>query len=192
MDGKPDVGKFSDHYTGMVAADAQRREREAAVPEKYDFALPADMKFEGMDLPEDFSVNVAEGFEPLFGELGGVLKELGAPAEAAGKLTGLLARYEAQKASTEFANWKTDMATLGTPEQQSARAKNVQRALQTKLPAAEAEALFSGPRISAAGIRALEKLLSGTNLSTPTTPPPNAADEALTPMERLKRANMKK
>lgn len=195
VDGKPDVSKFMDRFNALVADDAKRAEAAANVPADgvYAFDLPADFKLpDDLEVPEGFEVKAElERFKPLYDELGGILKELGAPKEAAGKLSGLLARYEAQKAIDDMKAWQADMSTLGTPEQQAARAKEVLRKLETKLPKADVEALFSGPRVSATGIKALEKLLSTQGFQDPPPPPPGADTENLSPMERLKRANAK-
>jgi hypothetical protein len=156
------------------------------VPEAYEFAIPADLKFEG--LPADYALEL-DTADPLFGELGGVLKELGAPAEAAGKLTSLLARYIAGKDAADHAAWQKDMAQLGTPAQQSARSKDVLRKLETLLPADQADALFSGPRISADGIRALETLITKRGMSAPPATPQGQDIENLTPMQKLQLAN---
>jgi hypothetical protein len=186
VDGKPDVAKFAAHYQETIAEQARTAEQKAAVPEAYEFAIPADLKFEG--LPADYALEL-DTADPLFGELGGVLKQLGAPAEAAGKLTGLLAKYQAGKDAADYAAWQKDMAQLGTADQQAARSQDVLRKLETLLPADQAKALFSGDRISADGIRALEKLLSGRGMSAPPASPQGQDIENLTPMQKLQLAN---
>jgi hypothetical protein len=186
VDGKPDVAKFAAHYQETIAEQARTAEQKAAVPEAYEFAIPADLKFEG--LPADYALDL-DTSNPLFGELGDVLKELGAPAEAAGKLTGLLAKYQAGKDAADYAAWQKDMAQLGTADQQAARSQDVLRKLETLLPADQAKALFSGDRISADGIRALEKLLSGRGMSAPPASPQGQDIENLTPMQKLQLAN---
>jgi hypothetical protein len=190
-DGKPDLGKFSAHYQEIVAAQARAAENAPQIPEAYAFDLPADLKFEGMDLPEGFAFEVDKD-NPLFSELGAALKELGAPADAGPKMTALLAKYEAAKAAADFAAWKQDMAQLGTPAQQTARAQDVQRKLETLLPKAQVEALFSGDRISADGIRALEKLITGRSLQAPAPQPAGPDLESLTPRQRLDLANQQR
>lgn len=186
VDGKPDVARFAEHYQTTVAEQARLAELKAAVPETYDFALPPDLTFEGV--PDGFDPGL-DTSNPLFGELGNVLKELGAPAEAAGKLTGLLAQYEAQKAAADYSAWEQDMTQLGTPEQVTARASDVQRKLETLLPQEQVTALFSGPRISADGIKALEKLITGRSLQA-ALPGPSTPDlSGMTPREKLDYAN---
>lgn len=194
-DGKPDLTKFSAHYQDLVAADAQRREAMADVPAdgKYEFALPADFTFDGIEgLPPDFKIELATDdpdLQPLYTGLSEVLKEIGAPKSAAGKLAGLIAKYEAvqyQKAARAAA---AEMAKLGTEAQQNSRFAAVERGLATVMPAAEAKAVLSIVR-TADALRGLERLLSPRSM-TPPTPQPNtnAHLEGMTPFERLKAIN---
>lgn len=193
-DGKPDLARFGEHYQELVSADAQRREAMGEVPEDgaYQFAVPGDLTFEGLDLPEGFAVELLTddpAFQPLFGELSGFLKEIGAPKGAGPQVAGLLARYEATKESQSRAAWNEDMKTLGTPAQIGARVGAVQRKLESVIPADQAKALFSGERISAAGIKALEKLLAPRGTGAP-PPQPNTPDlEGMSAYDRLKLAN---
>lgn len=192
-DGKPDFAAFSAHYQDIVARDAQAAERAAQIPEAYDFATSADLKFDGIDLPEGFSVQIAKddpALAPLFDELGTFLKEVGAPAAAASKVSDLIARYEAVKYSQAYAANKAEMQALGTPAQQEARLSAVDRALQSRLPADQATALKSAVA-SAAGVKALETLLRPTGHTTPAPQPPTPDTENMTPMERLRFANSK-
>lgn len=192
-DGKPDFAAFSAHYQDIVARDAQAAERAAQIPEAYDFATSADLKFDGIDLPEGFSVQIAKddpALAPLFDELGTFLKEVGAPAAAASKVSDLIARYEAVKYSQAYAANKAEMQALGTPAQQEARLSAVDRALQSRLPADQAMALKSAVA-SAAGVKALEALLRPTGHTTPAPQPPKPDTENMTPMERLRFANSK-
>jgi len=190
-DGTPDIAAFSAHYQDIVAREAQAAERMAQVPEAYDFTFPADMKFEGLDLPEGFTVtSMADDptIKPLFDEFGSFLKELGAPAAAASKATELLARYEATKFSSQYAAAKAEREALGTPAQQEARLGSIQRSLEAKLPEGQAKALLAATT-TADGVKALEALLRPTgHLSTPAQP--KAPDiEGLSPIEKLKLAN---
>lgn len=193
VDGKPDIGKFTSHYQELVAADAQRKQALADVPEDgaYDFSLPADLKFDGIELPEGFTVELAKDdpvLKPLFDELGAVMKEFGLPRAAAAKFTSLLARYEAQKFSQGYAAVKAEMAALGTPTQAQARIATVQRKLETMLSPDQVEALKDATG-SAKAVMALEKILSPASLSAPSPQPPNADRENLSAYERLKLAN---
>lgn len=187
VDGKPDTAKFTAHYQDLLAADAQRKEAMAGVPEAYTFALPEGLTFDGLELPEGFAVKLATDdpdMQPLYGKMGELLKGLGAPQEAAGKAAALIAEYEAIKASREvkaekeaFAAWEAGMKTLGNDAQISARTAAVQRKLETMLPAEQVKALFSGERISADGIKALEKILGTKGFTPPSPTPPTVEDD---------------
>lgn len=190
-DGKPDLAKFTAHYQDVVARDAQAAERLALVPEAYEFATSADLKFDGLDLPEGFSVALAKddpAIAPLYEQLGGFLKEIGAPASAATKVSDLIARYEATKYSTAYAAQKAEMAALGTPSQQEARLGAIERALQSRLPTIQADALKAAIGTSA-GVQALEALLRPTGHTAPPNSPSRPDMDAMTPMDRLKYAN---
>lgn len=183
-DGKPDLGKFATGYQELVARDAQRAEAEAAaaalVPEgDYTFALPEGLTFDGLDLPEGFKVDLLtedEAMKPLFGKLSGVLKELRAPNEAAGKLMGILAEHQAAHFSQAIAAQKADLATLGTPVQVEARVSTIGRILDSRLPAEEAKALKAMTG-SAKAIQALERLLGPSRGANPQPAPPTQADD---------------
>ena len=196
-DGKADLGKFSAHYQEIVARDAQRAQADAEkaklVPEgDYDFAIDPDLKFEGLQLPEGFTATLQledEAFKPIFANLSGMLKEIGAPASAAKGMMGLLAQYEAVQYDRAMKAMTTDMAKLGTPAQVDARIATIARALDTRLPAEQATALKGMARSSAA-LQALETLVMGNRSMTPPQQvPPGAQNEGLSPYERLKLAN---
>jgi hypothetical protein len=194
-DGNPDLVKFGAHYQDLVAQDAQRRESMVDVPEDgaYNFALPDDLKFDGIDVPADFKVDLdTEGMKPLYDELGAMLKELNAPQAAAGKVAGMIATYEAMKEARAMSEWTADMKTLGSEAQISARFGAVQRKLETMLPAADAKALLSRGMISAKGIQALEKLVGPKGMNSPVAQPNNNAElEGMSAFDRLKFINAK-
>lgn len=190
-DGKPDTAKFTAHYQDLVARDAQMAERMGQVPEAYDFAIPADLKFEGLDLPEGFAVELATddpAIAPLYGELGTFLKEIGAPAAAASKVSELLARYEATKFSQAYAANKAEMAALGTPAQQTARMAAIDRAISAKLPAPQAAALKAAIT-TAAGVQAIEALLRPGGYTAPNAQPNTPDIEGMSAYDKLKLAN---
>lgn len=189
-DGQPDLGKFTAHYQDVVARDAQHAERLAQVPEAYEFALTPDLKFEGLDLPDDFEVSLDREnpvLAPLFEELGGFLKEVGAPAGAANKISDIIARYEAVKYSQAYSAQKAEMQALGTPAQAQARLGAIDRVLATRLPADQAAAIKQFTS-SAAAVKALEALLRPAGHQAPVTQP-GGLDPNLSPLERLKAAN---
>lgn len=171
-DGKPDLSAFASHYQQVSEKAAAYVERQ--VPEAYEFALPEGFSYGDLPLPEGYTVALDtenEAFKPLFSEMSEVLKGIEAPAEAAGKLMGLLAKYEAAKESREHQAWQADVQALGGPEKVKQRAEAIQRQLQNVLPEDQAKALFTGTRISAAGFKALETLLAPRGLQSPTPQP---------------------
>ncbi|MGL6210514.1 MAG: hypothetical protein ACRC14_11870 [Paracoccaceae bacterium] len=178
VDGKPDLGKFKDHYA-TLKADADARAAKA-LPETYDFALPADLKFDGLDLPEGFAVTALTedpAFQPLYAELGGFLKEIGADADAGPKVASLLARYKAAETAKEWTAAKAEVeaeaAKLGP--QADARIATVSRLLETRLPAEQAQALQGFAR-SAEALKAIETLLGPKTMGSPPPAPPPPAD----------------
>lgn len=194
VDGKPDLAAFTAHYQDLVARDAQAAERAAALPEAYDFSPSQDLKFDGLDLPEGFTVEMDRenpAYAPLYEELGGLLKELGAPATAATKVSDLLARYSAAQYAQAYAANKAEMAALGTPAQQSARLSAIERAMQTRLPEAQMNALKAATT-TAAGVQALEALLRPAGVTMPPSQPSTPDIEGMTAMEKLRLANSSK
>jgi hypothetical protein len=194
-DGAPDLAAFTAHYQEVIARDAQRAERDAAIPETYEFGLPEGFKFEGIDgLPADFKVELDPTdptLKPLYDEFGGLLKEIGAPAEAGKKLLGVLARYEATQYAEAVKAIEADLGKLGARPQVEARVAVIERALETRLPADEAAALKAALRNSGA-IKAMERLLGPARGSTPPpSTPPGSSDENLSPAQRLERANLR-
>lgn len=194
-DGAPDLAAFTAHYQEVIARDAQRAERDASVPEAYEFGLPEGFSFAGIDgLPENFTVDLTPddpSLKPLYDDLGGVLKEIGAPAEASKKLLGILAKYEAVQYAQATKEIEADLSKLGSRPQVEARVGVLERALETRLPADEAAALKAALRNSGA-IKAMERLL-GPARSNPAPPstPPGISDENISPAQRLERANLR-
>lgn len=194
-DGKPDPARFAAHYQDLVAADAQRKEALAGVPEdgKYPFALPEDFDFGIEGLPEGFKVDLDPdnpAYQPLYAELSATLKELGAPAAAAPKFAGLIAKYEAAQYAAALKAAEGEMAKLGTEAQQNSRFAAVERGLSTVMPAEEAKAVLGIVR-TADALRGLERLLSPRSMTPPPAQPngDNQNLEGMTPFERLKIIN---
>ncbi len=182
VDGKPDTSRFASHYQELVAA------QRPAPPDTYDFAMPADLKFEGV--PEDFAINLTPedpAFQPIYADLGAFLKEIGAPAEAGSKLAGFIGRYEAAKYAKGLAALQEEAKILGTPQQAETRVAAVLRKLETMLPADHVDAL-RGISTSAKAVLALEKLVGPKDMAAAPAMPPGAG-ENLTPYQRLQRAN---
>lgn len=184
----PDFDGFKNHYQELLAEQTRRAE-ETVIPDTYDFALPDGFDL-GVDLPEgDLPSFIPDADNPLLGEFGAFLKENGISQEVATGLTGMLARYNAQQYAEKVAPAMRDFETLGATEAaRMARVGSVQRALETKLPKDQAQALMDAC-FSAAGVKALENILKPRGGTTP-APTANGAEwENLTPMERLRRAN---
>lgn len=167
-DGKPDLAKFSAHYSDMVAAQAQAAEKAALIPEdgNYEYTLPEEFKIKGFD---GFAFDPAD---PLVPELSAFLKSMGAPKEAGSQVAQLLAKYEASREAKDLAKWSEDMKTLGTETQVRARFDAVKRKLEGLLPADQAAALVRQGTTSAAAVKALERLVTAPGFSPPNSLPP--------------------
>lgn len=180
----PDFAKFGEHYQSLVAEQAKWQEAQPEVPESYELAIPEDISFDGMELPEGFEIDLDlenEAYKPIVGELGDFLKAVKAPADAAPQIMGLLAKYEAarnadfhkqQKAINESV--AADLAKLGTPDQVKARMETLSRRIDAALPAEQAAAIkkFTG---STDALKALETLLGPRGMPTGDPAPPQAA-----------------
>lgn len=193
-DGNLDLEKLQSDWEKLNADAARNAENANLVPEngEYEFALPEDFEFGIEGLPEGFSVDLKtddEAMKPLFGELGEMLQKLNAPADAAKQVTGLLAKYEAQKYSQYAEQAKAEAAKIGANEaQREARMNSLQRAIQGRLPKEQAEALMNATA-TYEGVRALETLLAPRGPSGTTPRTPSADLEKLSAYERLKLAN---
>jgi hypothetical protein len=165
---------FREHVESLRAEKAAR----PVPPESYDFAPPTDLDLGDLKLPEGVSLEVKRddpAYAPLFDELGGFLKEIGAPAEAAPKVAGLLAKYEAARFRKDYDAANRDYESLGaTDAARDQRIQTVQRALEGRLPADEAKALMRAVSSSAA-VKAIERLVGGSALTTP--PPTTSAPD---------------
>ncbi len=191
-----DLDRFRADYEQMASRDAMYAERMAEVPEAptgYEFAIPADVDFGDLDLPEGFAVDLKAddpAMAPLFEGLGGFMHKHGIPKSATGELMGLLAKYEAAKYSGLYAAANAEMQSLGTAAQ--ARISNVKRSLEAKLPADLATALAKATT-TAAGVKALERLLApARSTTTQTSVPPGADVDNMTPAQMLRYANRQK
>lgn len=176
-DGAPDAAKFGAHYQDMIATQAQNSERMAQVPEDasgYEFGLPEDIDYGELDLPEDFKLEM-DTADPAYQELGGWLKEHGVPSTAVGGLMGVFGKYLAGQYSKGYVAQKAEMDSLGSAD---ARISSIERKLDAKLPEEQAAAL-KDMASTAAGIKALENLLSPAGHHAPTPAPTAKAPEGL-------------
>ena len=191
-DDGPDLDGFKAHYDELVSAQAIQSEALADVPEDangYEFAIPDDIDFGELELPEDFAVDLKAddpAFAPLFQELGGVMHKHNMPKGATGEIMSVLAKYEAARFSQAYGTSKAEMESLGTAA--ASRIANIERALQTRLPEGELAALKAATT-TAAGVKALERLIKPRGPSTTPTQPNGVDFEGMTPFEKLKHAN---
>ena len=182
----PDFEGFKAHYQDLIA-DQARRAEETAIPDSYDFALPEGFDY-GVELPEGVSVGL-DADSPLLAEFGGFLKEKGMSQDVATGLMGLLARYQAQEYAAQHSAATKEFETLGaTDAARNARVSSVQRALETRLPQDQAQALMDAIR-SAAGVKALEAILKPRGGTSPASVAKGAEVDGLSGFALLKRAN---
>lgn len=171
---------FREHYQGLLT---EKQARDAVqVPDAYSFAKPADLDLGDLKLPEGVDLEVKAddpAFKPLFDELGGFLRENRLPQEAASKVSGLLAKYEAARFKQGYDAAVKDWETLGPTEAaRDQRLATVKRAVESKLPEAEAKALLASAG-SAGAVKALERLLGTGGVNSPAPNPPTAPDDPI-------------
>lgn len=180
-DDGPDIDGFKAHYDELAAAQAIRDEALADVPEDaagYEFALPDELDFGELDLPEGFEVGLKTddpALAPLFSELGGIMHKHNLPKGATGEIMSVLAKYEATKFSGHYAAAQTEMEALGASG--PSRIANIERALQARLPADQMDAI-KAVTSTAAGVKALESLIKprGPRTINPEPPEPPATN----------------
>lgn len=191
-DGNADIEGFRARYDELVAEAAQREEAMQGIPESadgYEIAIPDDIDFGDLDLPDDFAVDLQPDnpeFAPLFDEMRGMLHNMRMPADAGKQMLGLLAKYEATRFSQRYAAAKAEMDSLGNGAQ--SRIANVERKLQSALPGDLADALKAATQ-TAAGVKALERLLAPKSVSAGPSQPSGVDTDNLTPRQRLRMAN---
>ena len=195
-DGSPDLARVGEDFTNLLSEAAQREEAKALLPEngEYAFAVPEDIDFGDLELPEGFKFEVdveSEAMQPIFGEFGELLQSLNAPADVSGKLMGLLAKYEAQQYADRLKEIRADHEKLGGNEaMREARINKVVRTLESKLSKEQVEALQPA-LLSYEGVRAIESLARATGPG-PTVPHQSGEDLAkIPPAERLKILNQR-
>lgn len=191
-DGGPDHDGFQAHFEEMAAAQAIQQEALADVPADasgYEFAVPDAIDYGDLQLPEDFAFQLKTddpALAPVFEELGGIMHKHNLPKGAASELLGVMAKYQATEYSQAYAQSQQEYQALGPTA--GARISNITRALGTRLPAEQADALKAAAT-TAQGVKALEALLLPRGPAT-TPSQPNTPDvEKMTPMERLRLAN---
>lgn len=185
--GDVDFDRFGTEVQELLADKARRDETAALVPEdgEYEFALPDEIDYGELDLPAGYNVSIDtedEAFQPLFGELGGLLKDLNAPADTAGKVMSLLAKYEAARSSKAFGATKADFEKLGGNDaMRQARLKSIETKLKGRVPDEKHVNALMDLTYSYDGVRALETLLApgGPGPAVPRIPAENSRDADL-------------
>lgn len=178
-DGQPDLGKFREHYEGLLAEDARRREAPAAPEDgKYDLTIPADLDLGEYKLPDGTQITLMADdphFAPIFDQLQAFLHQNGLPQQTASGLIGLLAKYQAAQHIRDEQQANAEYEKLAaTPAAREARVNSVRRSLEARLPADQAKALM-GAVTTSEGIRAVESLLSKNLGPTAAIPQPQKA-----------------
>lgn len=185
-----DGTKFRERYDELASFKAQTDERLSGVPEDatgYDFAFPEKIDYGDISLPEGFTLQPLaddDDFKPLFEEFGGFLHKIGAPAGASKDAMALIAKYEAMQFSKMFNAGKAEIESLKNGKE---RIATVQRAIESRLPEAQAKALMATIS-SADGIRAMEQLLTPKGPKSATPQPAAGEMDGLSGYELLKRA----
>ena len=187
-----DTGAFRARFDELEAAEAVRAENMAKLPESpegYKMELP-EVEFGDMELPEGFKfeLDTGEDLAPIYAEMQGILHNHKLPAEAAQELLGVLAKYQATMVSRSYKEGLAEYEKLG-PTAES-RINSVERFLEGKLSSEHVEALKRTTG-SAAGVKAMEALISKMSTKIPSPPAqPNGVDvENMNPMQRLRYAN---
>jgi len=141
--------------------------------------MPGEMDWGDFAPPEGVNITIDtedEAIAPLFSEARSFLHEMGAPPEAAGKMMGILGKYEAAKAQKHQAAAAEQMQALGPKAE--ARLSTMQRALETRLPKELAAGLM-GAAYTADAVKALERLIAMPK----TTPVASAAPAEYDPIK---------
>lgn len=192
IDGKKDLASFRLAFDELASFKAREDERLAALPKK-----PEDVAF---TVPEDLSPYLPEGFEmpkgedgnpipleiddsnPLVAEFRKVAVEEGISAKGIERLRDIVVRDNISRIAEAGKVHQEQMKLLGPNAQ--ARVATVTRALQARLPEAQAKAI-AADITTADTLRALETILTPKG-SSPVSAPGGKPDLAsMTPKERL-------
>lgn len=163
-------------YDEFAAAEGIAAETRARVPEKPEgynehFAVPDDIDFGELELPEGFKVNLDlenPVYKDAFAKAGEVLHKHGLPPEAAQDFVSIFAQIKASEYSSQYTALNADLQTMGNVDQ---RVSNVERLIDSRLPEKEAAAVKL-LTTSADGIRGIEKLLATRPMGGGNPPPP--------------------
>jgi hypothetical protein len=180
-DGRPDLGRFREHYENLLAEDARRRELPAAPQDgKYDLSIPAGLDLGDVKLPEGQAIELRAddpAYAPVFEELQAFMHRNGMTQETASGLIGLLAKYQATQSVQETNALAAEHEKLGpTPAAREARVNTLRRSLLNVLPEQEASELMGTVR-SYSALRAIERLIARN--TGPMAAPPQPQKQAL-------------
>ena len=159
-----DTAKFGQHYLDSIAALSQHEERLQGVPDAYEFAMPEELDLSDIPLPKDYDHGL-KADDPAFEQLGAWLKENNVPQAAVPGLMGLVAKWRAAEYSKTWAPIHEEYTQIANAEQ---RIQRVEKLLGNRVDGDEAKGLMMAVG-TAAGLRALEKLLGNNQHTAPTT-----------------------
>lgn len=182
-----DTKAFREAFDDLSAFKSAEEDRIANLPQEitdYAFSLPEDHAFpEGFD-PEKMKTKDEEGNEIEFDAskmvdandpdiplVQAILKDLGAPKEAMGKIASIMVNRELRSVMKAMEAAGEETKALG-PDAMN-RINTVTRTLNAKLPAEQATAIADGIT-SADALRGLEALIK--KVSSTTSPAPDKTD----------------
>lgn len=172
VDGKPDLGKFTEHYQATIAELAQMKEAQGGIPESpdaYQFSIPDDLDLGEMELPDGYEFKLDDN-DPALGEMRQWLHANGVKPEAVSGLMGVYAKMQAREAAAHMEAIKSHIAELGGESAYNARMATLGSALKTKVGEELASELL-GVTYTASIVRALEKLLGPGSGQSPRSEP---------------------
>jgi hypothetical protein len=180
-DGRPDVGRFREHYETLLAEDARRREAPAAPADgRYDLSLPANLDLGNFALPEGQAIQLLTddpNYAPVFEELQAFMHANGLSQQTASGLMGMLAKYQAAQTALQHKALTAEYEKLGpTPAARDARLSSIRRSLASRLPQNQAQAVMAAMQ-SAEAIQGLDALL--TRSTGPMAAPPQPQKQVL-------------
>lgn len=178
-----DLASFRQTYDDLSAFKAAEDDRMAALPKEaaeYEFFLPEDHAFpEGFN-PELLATTDEEGNrlefdaskmldanDPDIPAVQEILKELGAPKEAMGKIASIMVNREIRQTMKAMEQAGEEKKSLG-PDADN-RINTVTRTLNARLPKEQATAIADSIT-SADALRGLEALMKKIGATTPAAP----------------------
>lgn len=145
------VGDLAAAYRDLKAAQDARLADVPAADGAYDLALPADFK-----VPEGFAVEI-KADDPLWADFQSIARDAGVPKGDFQKFVGAFAKYQIAAQEADVATYVAEKTALGANA--DTRIKAADDWMAANLKADEREAL-GGALISAAGVRAIERVIA--------------------------------